>query len=309
MNKQRWISMRLFATVGAAALCFFLTTTSTTYGAAVVNWDFEDGVAGSPFTPVGQANGSGGSVDTVAGTLMLCGYRLLDTALNYENEEQVGEAVRRSGVPREEIALATKLPGRFHGFEETIAGFEESRKNLGVEYVDLFLIHWPMPRIGKYLDSWRAMIQLRDDGLVRSIGVSNFTQEHLTFIIQESGVVPAVNQIELHPHFPQAAMRAFHAEHGIQTESWTPLARQRSVLDDQVVTAVADAHGVTPAQAVLRWHVQLGSIPLPKSSHQDRQRENLDVFGFELAPAEVASIAALESGRLWGGDPDTNEEF
>jgi diketogulonate reductase-like aldo/keto reductase len=144
---------------------------------------------------------------------------------------------------------------------------------------------------------------------VRSIGVSNFTQEHLTSIIEESGVVPAVNQIELHPHFPQGPMRAFHAEHGIRTESWTPLARQRSVLDDPVVVAVANAHGVTPAQAVLRWHVQLDSIPLPKSAHAERQRENLDVFGFELSDAEVASIASLESGRLWGGDPDTNEEF
>lgn len=242
-------------------------------------------------------------------TAIEAGYRLLDTALNYENEAEVGEAIRRSGLPREEFRIATKLPGRFHGYEETLAGFEESRANLGVDYVDLFLIHWPLPRVGKYLDSWRAMIRLREDGLIRSIGVSNFTQQHLTFIIQESGVVPAVNQIELHPHFPQAAMRAFHAEHGIQTQSWTPLARQRSVLDDAVVTAVADAHNVTPAQAVLRWHVQLGSIPLPKSAHAARQAENLDVFGFHLTDAEVASIASLETGRLWGGDPDTNEEF
>jgi diketogulonate reductase-like aldo/keto reductase len=254
-----------------------------------------------------QLNGDEGA-DAVL-TAIEAGYRLLDTALNYENEEQVGEAVRRSGVPRGEFVVTTKLPGRFHGYEETIAGFEESRANLGLDYVDLFLIHWPMPRIGRYVESWKAMIHLREQGLVRSIGVSNFTQEHLTSIIQESGVVPAVNQIELHPHFPQGPMRAFHAEHGIRTESWTPLARQRSVLDDPVVVAVANAHGVTPAQAVLRWHVQLDSIPLPKSAHAERQRENLDVFGFELSDAEVASIASLESGRLWGGDPDTNEEF
>jgi diketogulonate reductase-like aldo/keto reductase len=254
-----------------------------------------------------QLNGDEGA-DAVL-TAIEAGYRLLDTALNYENEAQVGEAVRRSGVPRGEFVVTTKLPGRFHGYEETIAGFEESRANLGLDYVDLFLIHWPMPRIGRYVESWKAMIHLREQGLVRSIGVSNFTQEHLTSIIQESGVVPAVNQIELHPHFPQGPMRAFHAEHGIRTESWTPLARQRSVLDDPVVVAVANAHGVTPAQAVLRWHVQLDSIPLPKSAHAERQRENLDVFGFELSDAEVASIASLESGRLWGGDPDTNEEF
>ena len=237
------------------------------------------------------------------------GYRLLDTALNYENEAEVGEAVRRSGIPREEIAIATKLPGRFHGYEETLQGFEESRRNLGVDYVDLFLIHWPMPRIDRYLDAWRAMIRLKEQGLVRSIGVSNFTQRHLTRVIEETGVVPAVNQIELHPHFPQAAMREFHAVHGIQTQSWTPLARQRSVLDNPVVTGVANAHDVTPAQAVLRWHVQLGTIPLPKSARASRQAENLDVFDFELTDAEIASISSLESGRLWGGDPDTNEEF
>ncbi|MEO6942758.1 MAG: aldo/keto reductase [Terrimesophilobacter sp.] len=237
------------------------------------------------------------------------GYRLLDTALNYENEAEVGEAIRRSGVARNELLIATKLPGRFHGYDETRTGFDESLRNLGVDYIDLFLIHWPIPRIGKYLDSWRAMVSLRDEGLIRSIGVSNFTREHLTFVIQESGVVPAVNQIELHPHFPQEAMRAFHAEQGIQTQSWTPLARQRSVLADPIVTTVANAHGVTPAQAVLRWHVQLGSIPLPKSASGDRQRENLDVFGFELSEDEVRSISSLESGRLWGGDPETNEEF
>ncbi len=238
-----------------------------------------------------------------------CGYRLLDTALNYENEADVGEAISRSDVAREDVVLATKLPGRFHGFDETRKGFGESLARLGVDYVDLFLIHWPMPRIGKYVDTWRAMIQLRDDGLVRSIGVSNFTREHLTRIMEDTGVAPAVNQIELHPHFPQSDMRAFHAEHGIQTQSWTPLARQRSVLSDPVVTAVAQAHDVTPAQAVLRWHVQLGSIPLPKSASASRQRENLDVFDFELSDAEIASISSLESGRLWGGDPDTNEEF
>jgi diketogulonate reductase-like aldo/keto reductase len=254
-----------------------------------------------------QLNGDEGA-DAVLKAIE-AGYRLLDTALNSENEAQVGEALRRSGVPRGEFVVTTKLPGRFHGYEETLAGFEESRANLGLDYVDLFLIHWPMPRIGRYVESWKAMIHLREQGLVRSIGVSNFTQEHLTLIIEESGVVPAVNQIELHPHFPQGPMRAFHAEHGIRTESWTPLARQRSVLDDPVVVAVANAHGVTPAQAVLRWHVQLDSIPLPKSAHAERQRENLDVFGFELSDAEVASIASLESGRLWGGDPDTNEEF
>ena len=237
------------------------------------------------------------------------GYRLIDTALNYQNEKQVGEAIRRSGIPRQEITLTTKLPGRFHGEHETRTGFEESLSNLGVDYVDLFLIHWPLPSVDKFVDSWRAMITLRDAGFIRSIGVSNFTQAHLTRVIDETGVVPAVNQIELHPHFTQAAMRAFHAENGIQTQSWSPLAQLRSLLEDPVVTAVADTHGVTPSQAVLRWHVQLDSIPIPKSATPSRQRENLDIFGFDLTDAEVDSLSSLESGRLWGGDPETNEEF
>lgn len=254
-----------------------------------------------------KLTGEGGASSVLSA--LEAGYRLIDTALNYENEVQVGEAIRRSGIPREHIILTTKLPGRFHGEHETRTGFEESLSNLGVDYVDLFLIHWPLPMVDKYVDSWRAMIALRDAGFIRSIGVSNFTQVHLARVIDETGVVPAVNQIELHPHFPQAAMRAFHAEHGIQTQSWSPLAQLRSLLDDPIVTAVAAAHEVTPSQAVLRWHVQLGSIPIPKSATASRQRENLGIFGFELSDAEVDSISALESGRLWGGDPETNEEF
>ena len=254
-----------------------------------------------------KLNGADGLNSVV--TAIECGYRLLDTALNYENEQEVGEAIRRAGVPREEITLATKLPGRFHGFDETRKGFSESLANLGVDYVDLFLIHWPLPRVGKFLDSWRAMIALRDEGLIRSIGVSNFTQEHLATLMSETGVVPTVNQIELHPHFAQREMRAFHAEHGIQTQSWSPLARQKSALTDSIIASVAQAHDITPAQAVLRWHVQLGSIPIPKSSSVTRQLSNLNVFSFELSDAEMEAISSLESGRLWGGDPETNEEF
>lgn len=242
-------------------------------------------------------------------TAIETGYRLIDTALNYENETEVGEAIRRSGVPRGEITLATKLPGRFHGRKEARTGFEKSLTNLGVDYVDLFLIHWPLPRVDKFVETWQTMIDLREEGLIRSIGVSNFTQRHLRRIMDETGVVPAVNQIELHPHFPQADMRAFHAEHGIQTQSWSPLAHQKSLLDETAVTAVAEAHDVTPAQAVLRWHVQLGTVPIPKSANASRQAENFDVFGFELTEEEIDSIASLESGRLWGGDPETNEEF
>lgn len=237
------------------------------------------------------------------------GYRLLDTALNYENEREVGEAIRRSGIPREEIFVTTKLPGRHHGFDDALLSFEESRMNLGLDYIDLYLIHWPLPRVDKYVETFQAMVTLRDEGLARSIGVSNFTEQHLSRVISETGVVPAVNQIELHPRFPQGHMREFHDRHGIQTESWSPLARGNDVREESNVVAIAEAHGVTPTQVVLRWHLQLKSIPIPKASTPERQRENLDVLGFELSHAEIASISSLESGRLWDGDPDVNEEF
>jgi 2,5-diketo-D-gluconate reductase A len=251
--------------------------------------------------------GESGIVSMLAG--IESGYRLLDTALNYENEHEVGEAVRRSGVAREELFVTTKLPGRHHGFDETLASFEESRANLGLDYVDLYLIHWPLPSLDKFLESWQAMIALREDGRVGSIGVSNFTEAHLTRLIDETDVTPAVNQVELHPNFPQAALREFHAEHGIATESWSPLAVSASITSKPIVTAVAEAHAVTSTQAILRWHLQLGAIPIPKSGDPERQRENLDVFGFELTEEEMASISSLESGRLWGAHPDTHEEF
>ncbi|MEU5597652.1 aldo/keto reductase [Streptomyces sp. NPDC020298] len=235
-------------------------------------------------------------------------YRLVDTATNYRNETGVGRGIASSGVPREEIVVTTKLPGRHHGYEETLASFEESRRRLGLEYVDLYLIHWPLPRVGKYVDSWKAMIKLREDGLVRSIGVSNFTAEHIGRIEKETGVLPAVNQIELHPLFPQEELRAFHADKGIVTESWSPLGRGSRILEDPTVITVAEALGVTPAQVVLRWHVQLGAVPIPKSADAVRQRENLDVFGFELGPAQMTVIADQVRRRL-GGDPDRHEEF
>ncbi|MDQ0574094.1 aldo/keto reductase [Agromyces albus] len=237
------------------------------------------------------------------------GYRLIDTAYNYGNEEEVGEAIRRSGVDRSDLVITTKLPGRHHGFDETLASFEQSRSRLDLDWVDLYLIHWPLPHVDKYLHSWRAMISLREKGLVRSIGVSNFTPAMLTRLIDETGVTPVVNQVELHPYFPQAELRAFHEEHEIRTESWTPLAKGRELLAEPVVAAIAAEHHVTPAQAVLRWHIELEAIPIPKSSDAARQRENFDVFGFELSNDEVEAISSLARGRLWGGDPDTHEEF
>jgi diketogulonate reductase-like aldo/keto reductase len=237
------------------------------------------------------------------------GYRLLDTALNYGNEGEVGEAVRNCGLDRSELFVTTKLPGRHHGYEETLASFEESRANLGLDSVDLYLIHWPLPNVGKYLQSWKAMIELRDRGDVRSIGVSNFTPRLLQELVDETGVAPAVNQVELHPYFPQGALRAFHAQHGIVTESWSPLARRRNVAEEPIVQEIAAAHSVTPIQVVLRWHIQLGALPIPKSANAERQRTNLDVFGFTLTDEQVESISALEDDRLWGADPETHEEF
>jgi 2,5-diketo-D-gluconate reductase A len=242
-------------------------------------------------------------------TAIESGYRLLDTALNYGNEAAVGEAVRRVDVPRDELVVTSKLPGRHHGYDETLASFEETRTNLGLDVVDLYLIHWPNPRVDKYVDSFRAFARLQEDGLVGSIGVSNFTEAHLQRLADETGVVPAVNQIELHPYFPQAGLRAVHERMGIVTESWSPLAKQSELLQEAVVTEIAQAHGKTPTQVVLRWHVQLGAVPVPKSADPGRQRENLDVFDFELTDDEVARISGLERGRLWDGDPETHEEF
>ena len=242
-------------------------------------------------------------------TAIADGYRLIDTAYNYGNEEAVGEAIRRTDVDRSDLLITTKLPGRHHGFDETIASFEQSRRKLDLDWVDLYLIHWPLPRVDKYVDSWRAMISLREKGLVRSIGVSNFTADMISRLVDETSVVPVVNQVELHPYFPQAQLRAFHDEHDIRTESWSPLAKRSDLMHEPVIVELADAHGVTPAQVVLRWHVELGAVPIPKSSEAERRRANLDVFGFALASEEVDAISALSRGRLWGGDPDTHEEF
>nr|WP_238427278.1 aldo/keto reductase [Streptomyces adustus] len=246
--------------------------------------------------------------ERAVGTALELGYRLVDTATNYRNETGVGRGVAASGIPREEVVVTTKLPGRHHGHAETLASFEESRARLGLEYVDLYLIHWPLPRLDRYVDSWRAMIELRERGLVRSIGVSNFTADHIRRLERETGVLPSVNQIELHPLFPQADLRAFHESKGIRTESWSPLGRGSEVLTDPAVVAVAEALGVTPAQAVLRWHTQLGALPIPKSGHPERLRENLDVFGFTLDPAQMAAVTDRPQRRL-GGDPEVHEEF
>jgi 2,5-diketo-D-gluconate reductase A len=241
------------------------------------------------------------------------GYRLLDSAVNYENESEVGAAVRRAGdelgVGRDELIVTTKIPGRDHGYDSAMASAERSLATLGLDRIDLYLIHWPNPSVGKYLQTWQAMIALREGGLVRSIGVSNFTEAMLTRLIDETGVTPAVNQVELHPYFTQRTLREFHREHGIRTESWSPLARRSELLSEQVIGDIAAELGVSPTQVVVRWHVQLGSTPIPKSADPQRQIENADVFGFTLTDEQMAAISNLERGRLWDGDPDTHEEM
>lgn len=248
--------------------------------------------------------------DAVLSALDL-GYRLLDTAVNYGNEDAVGRAIARTDVPRAEVVVTTKVPGRDHGYDETLVSFDRSSAALGLATVDLYLIHWPNPSVGRYVDAFRAMVRLQEEGRVRSVGVSNFTPEFLMRVADATGVMPAVNQVELHPFFPQEELRAFHAEHGIVTEAWSPLGKAAPVKEAAPVVTAATEHGVTPAQVILRWHRQLGSVPLPKSADPGRQRENLDVEGFTLTDDEVAAITALgrADGRLFGGDPDTHEEM
>jgi 2,5-diketo-D-gluconate reductase A len=245
------------------------------------------------------------------GSALDIGYRLLDTAVNYENETEVGEALRRSGLPRDQVQVTSKLPGRHHGYDDAVASVHGSLDRLGLGYLDLELIHWPNPSVDKYVEAWRALVELRKQGLVRSIGVSNFTEAHLARIIYDTGVTPVVNQIELHPRFPQEEMRRAHERLGIRTEAWSPMGKRQAPLDDPAVTRPAERLGVTAGQVILRWHVQLGSLPIPKSSSPERQRQNLDVFGFELTDDEVAGISALADpdGRLFGGDPDSHEEM
>ena len=239
------------------------------------------------------------------------GYRLLDTAVNYENEGEIGEALRRSGLPRDQVQIASKIPGRDHAYDRAVASVESSLKTLGVDYLDFALIHWPNPSVGLYREAWQALVEVRDRGLARSIGVCNFTARHLKDIIDATGVTPSVNQIELHPYFPQVQMRAEHERLGIRTEAWSPLGKRNAPFDEPPIVAAAQAHGVSPAQVILRWQVQLGNVPLPKSATPERQRTNLDVFGFELTEQEMDAITGLGqgNGRLFDGDPDVHEEM
>jgi len=239
------------------------------------------------------------------------GYRMLDSAVNYDNEGAVGEAVRRSGVPRDEIVVTSKLPGRRHAYEEAVDTVHESLYRTRLDHIDLYLIHWPNPSVDRFVEAYGALVDLQRDGLIRSVGVSNFLPEHLTRVIEATGVTPAVNQIELHPYFPQAEAVALHERLGIRTEAWSPIGRAGAVLNEPVVRRIAEEHQVSPVQVILRWHLQRGVVPLPRSTNPHRQRENLDVFSFALEPDEIVRITALARvhGRLNDADPATHEEM
>src|SRR3954466_5176092 len=232
------------------------------------------------------------------------GYRHIDTAEGYENEEGVGAAIRASGLAREDVFLTTKCPNSKHGYAEARGALQGSLERLGLDFVDLYLIHWPIPSKDRYVETWKAFVDMQKEGLTRSIGVSNFQPDHLRRIIDETGVTPAINQVELHPRLQQPELRRVHGERGIVTEAWSPLA-QGAVLDDPAITKIAEAHGVAPGQVVIRWPLQLGNVVIPKSVTPERIEQNFDVFGFELGDDEMASIEALEAGERPGPDPDT----
>lgn len=233
------------------------------------------------------------------------GYRLIDTAAAYGNEAEVGEAITASGLPRGELFVTTKLWNDDQGHANTLNAFEHSLERLGMDYIDLYLIHWPAPSRGRFVETWGTLCELKADGRARSVGVSNFTIQNLEEIIAASDVAPAVNQIELHPRLTQAELRSFHRQHGIVTEAWSPLGRGGDLLEEPVLEEIAARYGRTPAQVVLRWHVQIGNVVIPKSVTPSRIEENFQIFDFALSEDEVRAIDGLETGTRIGPDPTT----
>ena len=243
------------------------------------------------------------TVEAVQAALRI-GYRHIDTAEMYGNEREVGEAIARSDLDRSEVFVTSKLNNNNLGFDAALRAFDQTLAALGTDRIDLFLIHWPLPTVRDYVETWKALETLYAEGRARAIGVSNFQPDHLRRVLDETEIVPAVNQIEVHPYLTQEKLLAFDAEHGIATEAWSPIA-QGAVLDDPVVREVADAHGRTPAQVVLRWHVQRGSIVFPKSVDPKRMAENFALFDFELPDADMERLSGLDRGERTGPDPDT----
>jgi len=241
---------------------------------------------------------------SAVGSALDAGYRSIDTAAIYENEKGTGQALADSGLPREELFVTTKLWNSEQGYDSTLRAFDRSLERLGLDYVDLYLIHWPVPEQDKYVDTFKAFEKLQKDGRAKAVGVSNFQPAHLQRLLEETGTVPAVNQIELHPHLQQPVPRAFHADHGIATEAWSPLGQGKDLLQEQKLVALAEKHGRTPAQIVLRWHLQLGNVVIPKSVTPSRIKENIDVFGFELDAGDMDELAGLNTDTRLGPNPD-----
>ncbi|HYO31883.1 MAG TPA: aldo/keto reductase [Nocardioidaceae bacterium] len=242
---------------------------------------------------------------TAVTTALDSGYRLIDTAAGYANEEGVGAAIKASDVPRADIFVTTKLANADHGYDAALKAFDTSMSLLGLDTIDLYLVHWPLPAHDLYVETWKALEKIYADGRARSIGVSNFTVEHLTRLLDETDVVPVANQVELHPYLPQPELRRFHADHDIATEAWSPLGQGKTLLNEPAVTALAESQQRTPAQVVLRWHLQLGNIVIPKSVTPERIRQNFEVLDFELSDADMATLDDLATGERMGPDPDT----
>jgi 2,5-diketo-D-gluconate reductase A len=243
--------------------------------------------------------------DTVkaVSTALEAGYRHIDTAEMYQNEAEVGQALAQSDLDPAEVFVTSKLNNNKHGFDDALRAFDATWKAIGKEQLDLFLIHWPLPTVGDFVETWKAMERIYAEGRVRAIGVSNFQADHLQRLFAETEVVPAINQIEAHPYLTQETLLAFDAEHGIVTEAWSPIA-QGAVLDNPVIVDLAGGHAKTPAQIVLRWHIQLGSVVFPKSVTPERIAENIDIFDFELSEADMTRISALNKDERTGPDPD-----
>jgi 2,5-diketo-D-gluconate reductase A len=237
-------------------------------------------------------------------TALQAGYRSIDTAALYRNEAGTGRAIAASGLAREDLFVTTKLWNTEQGYDSALRAFDDSMAKLGLEYVDLYLIHWPTPARDLYLETWKAFERIRAEGRATSIGVSNFQPDHLKRLMDHSEVTPAVNQIELHPRLPQNGLREFHAAHGIVTEAWSPLGQGKGLLDDPTLARVGAKHGVSPAQVALRWSLQLGNVVIPKSATPERIRQNLEVFGFELDEEDMSTLAGMETGERVGPDPD-----